>query len=69
MKKILLFTGIAAILSLASCKKDWTCQCTDNAGATSYHDVPNATISDANRTCNNFENSNGGSYTNCSIIN
>ncbi len=69
MKKIFLFLGLAGLLSLASCKKDWVCQCTDNNNATSYHDVPNATISDANRTCNNFESNSGGMYNNCSIIN
>ncbi len=68
MKKIFVLIGVVGALTLSSCKKDWTCQCTDNNGATNYHDVPNATISDANRTCNDFESNSGGTYNNCSII-
>ena len=41
MKKITLFAVVAmAVLSLASCKKDRTCTCTDtNAGGSTVHTI------------------------------
>jgi hypothetical protein len=68
MKAILTILSFALVTGLASCKKDWTCQCTDNNGDNVYHDVPNATIGDANRTCIDFEKDGVGSYSNCSVI-
>lgn len=55
MKKLVMILGAAGLLSLSACKKDWTCQCTDNNNNNTYHEVPNATLNDANRTCNEFE--------------
>lgn len=70
MKTMALILGLAGLMSLASCKKEWVCQCTDNNNNNTYHDVPNATLNDANRTCNEFEYNNQvlGTYNNCSII-
>lgn len=68
MKRLAFIIGAACLLSLASCKKSWVCQCTDNNGATAYHDVPNATLNDANRTCNGYEYNNALGYNNCSIV-
>ena len=68
MKRIAMLMGFVAVLTLGSCKKSWTCQCTDNNGTNVYHDIPDATLSDANRTCNGFEYHNGTLYNNCSVI-
>lgn len=68
MKAILTILSFALVTGLPSCKKDWTCQCTDNNGANVYHDIPNATIGDANRTCNDFEKDGVVTYSNCSVI-
>ncbi|MBS1683418.1 MAG: hypothetical protein JSS76_01600 [Bacteroidetes bacterium] len=68
MKKIAIILGIIATVSLGSCKKDWTCSCTDQSGNNTYHTVPNATISDAKKTCNGYESHVSSSiYNNCSI--
>lgn len=68
MKAILSILSLAMVTGFTSCKKDWTCQCTDNNGSNVYHDIPNATIGDANRTCNDFEKDGTSSYSNCSVI-
>ncbi len=68
MKKIIWILGAVGVLTLASCKKDWVCQCTDNNDNNTYHDIHNATISDARNTCNSFEYNNFLGYNNCSLI-
>ena len=68
MRKLWIALGIVGVLTLASCKKNWTCQCTDNNSNNTYHDIPNSTLNDANQTCNDFEYNMNGNYNNCSII-
>ena len=69
MKKLLVFTAFAALLSFTSCKKDWVCECSDNNMVKTYHSIEKATIHDADKTCNNWEYSNDtSSYNNCSVI-
>jgi hypothetical protein len=46
MKKVLLF-GAFALLTLASCKKDWTCTCTNSGSVT----ITDMTKSDAKVEC------------------
>ncbi|MBA3665841.1 MAG: hypothetical protein H0W61_16800 [Bacteroidetes bacterium] len=57
MKKLTLFLSAATILSLTSCKKNYTCQCTGNPG-TSSSNVYTFTIRDtkskATSTCKTF---------------
>lgn len=57
-----------SILFITSCKKTWTCQCTDNNNTTTYEDINNATLTDADQTCDDLEYNNGATYKNCSII-
>lgn len=68
MKKVWIIFGAVAMMAMAGCKKGWTCQCTDNNGSSTYHEIPNATLHDANQTCNSYEFNNGYSYNNCSVI-
>ncbi len=68
MKRIALLLAVASVISFSSCKKTWTCQCTDNNNNTTYHEIGNSTLHDADKTCNNFEFNTGGSYNNCSLI-
>ncbi len=60
MKKVT-FIAIAAFftLSLASCKKDWTCKCTvTTAGVSATTETPfNATKKDAEDACSALETS------------
>ena len=50
MKKVILF-GAFALLTLASCKKDWTCTCTSSVGSSSTT-IQDMTKSDAKADCN-----------------
>ena len=67
MKKIIILLGAVAALSLGSCKKDYTCKCVNQSGADSYHTIPNASLTDAKRTCDGFEYQIGATYNNCSV--
>jgi hypothetical protein len=56
MKKILTLIAIvfvAAIL-LPSCKKDWTCVCTDSSGAETSYPIGNSRKPDAQLICNAY---------------
>lgn len=68
MKKLGLFLGIVIVLAITSCRKDWTCKCTDDNSNTTYHIIPDASFSDADNTCNGFEYHNSFGYNNCSIV-
>jgi hypothetical protein len=48
MKKVM-FAAIA-VMMLASCKKDWTCECSDYGETTSYV-INNRTKRDAKKQC------------------
>lgn len=56
MKKALLFAIAIVSISFTSCKKDWTCTCTDNVTGESY-DMPisNARKPEASTACTLFE--------------
>jgi len=57
-KSIFLSVGVIAVLSLGSCKKDYTCTCTTVIGTgsgTQSHSVDNSTYPDAKNTCDNYE--------------
>ncbi len=68
MKKLGLFLGLAAIVSLTSCTKTWNCKCTDNNNETSYHEIPDATLHDADQTCESFQYNNAFGYNNCALL-
>ncbi len=73
MKKLTFVIGIAA-LSLVSCKKTWTCDCTSNS---TYNGTPNTTTSkktvtdkkkgEAETECTAYANENTYSTSNYSI--
>ena len=67
MKKVILF-GAAAVfaLSLASCKKDYTCVCKDGSGTEIYRATIKTTKSKAKDACNTSASSYGTTIT-CSI--
>lgn len=48
MKKV--FFAAVAVLALASCKKDYTCECT-YSGASYKYDLKNVKKSDAKKAC------------------
>jgi hypothetical protein len=71
MKK--LFIGVSAIglLSLASCKKDYNCECTyqdsSSTTVTETKKIKNATLDDAKKTCDGYE-SDGFVTKTCSLL-
>jgi hypothetical protein len=68
MKKVL-FLGAFAALGLASCKKDYTCECTTTGMGTSITQTTtiNATKKDATTACENGSSSVSGITTTCKI--
>jgi len=68
MKKFILFLGAVTVLSLTSCTKDWTCKCTDNNAETTYYQIPDATLNDADNTCESYQYNNAFGYNNCSLL-
>jgi len=54
MKKLLFVFAIAAVGSLASCKKDYSCDCTV-AGIEQSAPIENAKKGDAEDTCDDIE--------------
>lgn len=73
MKKLLFVFAIAAVGSLASCKKDYTCECTttDSSGAfetvTTEYDINDAKKSDAEDACDGRNSSVGTLSTTCEL--
>jgi hypothetical protein len=51
MKTIVGILGIAGLLSLASCDRDWSCQCTDQSGNMKSIPINNTTLLNARNKC------------------
>lgn len=54
MKKGFLFLGVLVAISFASCKKDYTCHCTDSSGATIIDYTAKMKKSDAKTWCDSW---------------
>lgn len=56
MKKLItLFAAVGFIaLSLTSCKKDFTCVCTDSNGEKTTFDIPNSRRPEAKLSCETY---------------
>ena len=66
MKKIMILC--VGLLALASCKKDWTCQCTSSLGdATSSTTITDQTRADAKVTCDEGDGSALGITVDCEL--
>jgi hypothetical protein len=66
MKKVVLFGGLA-LLTLASCKKDWTCTCTSSIGGSSSAIITDKTKADAKADCDSNDASAGGITVDCEL--
>lgn len=66
MKKVLLF-GAFALLTLASCKKDWTCTCTSSIGGSESSTISDMTKSDAKVECDSGDASAFGVTVDCEL--
>ena len=66
MKKIILLSGLT-LLTLASCKKDWTCTCTSSIGGTTTTTISDKTKSDAKADCDSSDGSVLGVTVDCEL--
>ena len=59
MKKLVLGFSAVALLGLASCKKDYNCECTyqntGNTEVTENNSINNSTLKDAKDACDDYE--------------
>lgn len=72
MKKLVLGVAAMALLSLASCKKDYNCECTyQNTGSTTTvsenKTIKNASLDDAKKTCDGYE-TDGAVVKTCTLL-
>lgn len=59
MKKLVFGVSAMALLALASCKKDYDCECTyQDTGSTTiteHKSIKNSSLDDAKKTCDGYE--------------
>ncbi len=55
MKKVLFFAVAICAIGFTSCKKDWTCTCTDEFGDSYSYEIQNSRRPEASTACNAFE--------------
>ena len=69
MKKVLLGTTLVVmvLMSFTSCKKDWSCSCTDQNGNSVSTAINNETLLNARAKCKNMDFNVGGLSESCSL--
>ena len=70
MKRDILYVFVIAVLGIifiASCKKDYHCQCTYNNKITLIKDLGNQTKSDAKDLCNSYDSTVAGEKWTCTL--
>lgn len=63
--KMMAAVALLGIVSLGSCKKDYTCTCTTVVGGASVddkHSIGDAYYNDAKKSCNNYQDQANASY-------
>lgn len=73
MKKLVLGVSAMALLGLASCKKDYDCECTyQNTGSsttvTEHKTIKNSSLDDAKKTCDGYETNDGTITKTCTLL-
>jgi len=57
------------LLAFASCKKDWTCKCTESVGGNSYSvTIEDMTRADAKTECDKGDSAIGTTVIDCKLI-
>jgi hypothetical protein len=69
MKKVLLMStlSLSLLMGFSSCKKDWSCSCTDQNGNSVSVPINNETLLDARAKCKDMDSSTGASSESCSL--
>lgn len=60
MKKIITLSLAVVALSLASCKKDYTCTCTASTGGSNTYTITKASKKTAQANCASYTQTNNG---------
>jgi hypothetical protein len=55
MKRVIIMLSAAGLLSLASCERDWSCQCTDQDGNVKSIPINNETLISARNKCKDMQ--------------
>jgi hypothetical protein len=55
MKKSIVILGVIALAGFSSCKKDWTCLCTDQSGNQSSTLINDETLLNARAKCKSMD--------------
>jgi hypothetical protein len=69
MKKTILMSAMFALVitSFSSCKKDWSCSCTDQNGNSVSTPINNETLLNARAKCKNMDYNVGGASETCAL--
>lgn len=66
MKKVFIFALVFGALTLTSCKKDWSCECSTGGNAASYT-IKDMTRKDAKEQCDKGDFSGFGVEVECKL--
>jgi len=69
MKKIFVLSGVLAIIGFSSCKKDWSCLCTNQNGSQTSYPINNQTLLNARDKCKdmNYTDATLGTSQTCAL--
>ena len=69
MKKTILMSAMFALVitGISSCKKDWSCSCTDQSGNTTSTAINNETLLSARSKCKDMSYSVGVTSESCAL--
>jgi hypothetical protein len=69
MEKILFVSTLVVMITMgfSSCKKDWSCSCTDQNGNSVSTPINNETLLDARAKCKNMDFNVGGASETCAL--
>jgi hypothetical protein len=69
MKKTIIMSAFFALVltGFSSCKKDWSCSCTDQSGNTTSSSINNETLINARSKCKDMGFSVGAVSESCSL--
>ncbi|MBL7765846.1 MAG: hypothetical protein JNJ58_07130 [Chitinophagaceae bacterium] len=67
MKKLFILAVVAGAFTMTSCKKDWTCECTNSTGTKTSIEITNVKKVDAKTACTAWNTTYAASGGSCSL--
>jgi hypothetical protein len=55
MNKLIVAVAMLGLVILSSCQRDWNCQCTDQSGNITSHEIDNQTLLNARSKCSSMD--------------